>query len=109
MGKSTERTTKASAPQSRHASPFFKSGEGRGAFFQPKLAINTPGDHLEQEADRTADRVMAAPVGHALERTSFFNVAAGVQRQPKDQTSDVLTEGLSITYEQMKDQPGFEE
>jgi len=108
MGKATERATKEPAARS-HASPFLKAGESRAAFFQPKLAINTPGDHLEQEADRTADRVMAAPVGHASERTSFFNVAAGVQRQPKDQTSDVLSEGLSITYEQVKDQPGFEE
>ena len=46
MGKSTERAAKESGA-SRHASPFFKSGESRGAFFQPKLAVNTPGDHLE--------------------------------------------------------------
>src|SRR5262245_310933 len=108
MGKATERATKESAPRG-HASPFFKAGGGRDAFFHPKLAVNTPGDHLEQEADRTADRVMAAPAGRAPESTSFFNAAAGVQRQPKDQTSDVLTEGLSLTYEQAKDQPGFEE
>ncbi len=79
MGKSTERATKESAPH-RHASPFFKSGESRPAFFQAKLAVNTPGDHLEQEADRMADRVMAAPPGHAPEKTSFVNVAAPVQR-----------------------------
>ena len=109
MGKSTERATKESAPRSHHASPFFKSGESRAAFFQPKLRVNTPGDHLEQEADRTADRVMAAPAGHASERTSFVPAAAQVQRDPKDQASDVLSQGATITYEQLKDQPGFEE
>jgi len=79
MGKSSERATRESA-QCSHASPFFKSGESRAVFFQPKLAINTPGDHLEQEADRTADRVMAAPAGRSPERTSSVNVAARVQR-----------------------------
>jgi hypothetical protein len=108
MGKSSERATKESAPRG-HASPFFKSGGSRAAFFQPKLAINTPGDHLEQEADRTAERVLAAPAGHAPETTSSGKAAASVQRQPKDQSSGVVTEGLSLTYEQMKDQPGFEE
>jgi hypothetical protein len=108
MGKSAERATKESAARS-HASPFFKSGESRAAFFQPKLAINTPGDHLEQEADRTADRVMAAPAGHAVEKTSFFQPTPGIQRQEKDKTGEVLSEGASITYEQMKDKPGFEE
>src|SRR5688500_15195931 len=73
MGKSTERATKESAPQTHRTSPFFKSGESRAAFFQPKLA------------------------------------AAQVQRQPKDQTGDVVAEGAAITYEQVKDQPGFEE
>jgi hypothetical protein len=52
MGKSTERVTKESARHGHHASPFFNSGERRAVFFQPKLAVNTPDDHLEQEADR---------------------------------------------------------
>jgi hypothetical protein len=107
MGKSTERATKASATRG-HASPFFKSGESRGAFFQPKLAINTPGDHLEQEADRTADQVMSERTVHGP-ATSSAKVAASVQRQEKSQTSDVVTQGLSLTYETLKDQPGFEE
>jgi hypothetical protein len=62
MGESTERATKDSASQSHHASPFVKSGEGR-AFFQPKLAVNTPGDHLEQEAAHAEP-----PAAHAVQR-----------------------------------------
>lgn len=109
MGKSSERAQKKSAPQS-HTSPFFKSGQSRSAFFQPKLSVNTPGDHLEQEADRMADRVMAASAGPGPEKTPFFNVGPRVQREEKkDQTGDVLSEGASTTYEQLKDQPGFEE
>ena len=108
MGKSTERATKESASRSR-AVPFFKSGESRGAFFQTKLAINTPGDQLEQEADRTADQVMSARASHAPQTTSSVGIAASVQRQEKSQSSDVVTQGLSLTYETLKDQPGFEE
>src|SRR3954465_1762912 len=99
MGRSNERATKTSAPQPHHAPPFFKSGESRAAFFQPKLSVNTPGDHLEQEADRTADRVMAAPAGQAPAGASTVRAAPQVQRQPNDQTGKVLTEGLTLTYE----------
>jgi uncharacterized protein DUF4157 len=109
MAKSTKRTTGAPALQSRRASSFFKSGESRAAFFQPKLTVNAPGDHLEQEADRTADYVMAAPAVQAPESTSLVGVAPQVQRHPNDQTGKVLTEGLTLTYEQAKDQPGLEE
>jgi Domain of unknown function (DUF4157) len=108
MGKSAQRATKKTAPNS-HASPFFKSGESRGTFFQPKLQVGAPGDHFEQEADRAADRAMAAPAGQPPAKTSFFKASPAVQRQPQDQASKVLTEGLSLTYEQAKDQPGFEE
>src|SRR5258708_1533604 len=94
MAKSTKRATRAPALQSRRASPFFKAGESRAAFFQPKLTVNTPGDHLEQEADRTADRVMAAPAGQTPERKSLAGAAPQVQRQPNDQTGKVLSEGL---------------
>ena len=108
MGKSAERATKQSASHTS-ASPFFRSGGTNGAFFQPKLQVGAPGDHLEQEADRTADRAMAAPAGQAPAKTSFFKASPAVQRQPQDQTSKVLTEGLSLTYDQLKDQPGFDE
>jgi hypothetical protein len=109
MGKTTERATKESAAHGHHASPFFKSGDSRAAFFQPKLRVNAPGDHLEQEADRMAERATAATAGHAPERTSAVPAAAQVQRDPKDQTGEVLSGGASIAYEQLKDQPGFEE
>lgn len=108
MGKSTERATKESATQ-RHASPFFKSSQSRAPFFQPKLQVGAPGDHFEQEADSAADRATAAPAGQAPAKQSFFNAGPAVQRDPKDQTSKVLTEGLSLTYDEAKDQPGFDE
>lgn len=108
MGKSAERATKQPA---RHtsASPFFTSGGTNGAFFQAKLQVNAPGDHFEQEANRAADHAMAAPAGEASAKTSFFKASPAVQRQPQDQSSKVLTEGLSLTYDQLKDQPGFDE
>lgn len=34
------------------------NGAGKKNFFQPKLTINQPGDHYEQEADAMADKVM---------------------------------------------------
>jgi hypothetical protein len=60
MGKSTERATKETSRHS-HASPFFKSGESRGAFFQPKLQVGATGDPYEHEADAVADRIMRMP------------------------------------------------
>src|SRR5205823_1189086 len=53
------------AAQSRRPSPFFKSGDGGAAFCQPKLRVNTPGDHFEREADRKADRIVSAGAEHA--------------------------------------------
>lgn len=46
-------------------------GDGAGRDFsqtplQAKLAVNRPGDGFEQEADRVADQVMAAPAHHAV-------------------------------------------
>ncbi|PYR65967.1 MAG: hypothetical protein DMF88_17940, partial [Acidobacteria bacterium] len=52
---------------------------------------------------------MAAPAGHASETTTSASAAASVQREPNDQSSKVVTEGLSLTYDELKDQPGFEE
>src|SRR5258708_6035628 len=104
MGKSAERATKQPARQSP-ASPFFKSADSRSAFFQPKLKVGASGDHFEQEADRTAERAMAAPEGRAPAKTSFFQSSPRVQRQPNDQTGKVVTESLSLTYDQAKDQP----
>ena len=70
MSKSTEGSTKESSRHGQPASPFFKSGASRAAFFQPKLQVNAPGDHLEQQADLMADRVMAAepPAAQAVQR-----------------------------------------
>ena len=35
---------------------------------QAKLAIDTPGDIYEQEADATAEWIMASPVSHSVQR-----------------------------------------
>jgi hypothetical protein len=55
-----------------------------GRVIQTKLAINKPGDEYEQEADRIADQVMAAPIPH-----SVGNTPPHIQRfagQPTGQT-----------------------
>src|SRR5436853_6792488 len=43
---------------------------------QTKLAISTPGDHYEQEADRVADQVMRMPDPRGLSRTTTGALAA---------------------------------
>ncbi|MGN6640220.1 MAG: eCIS core domain-containing protein, partial [Mucilaginibacter sp.] len=54
----------------------------RERFFQPKLAINEPGDVYEQEADAMADKVMHMP---ASSSQSFFKPATtAIQRKCKD-------------------------
>ncbi len=62
MKTSAEKSS--SAAKSTTASPFFAKAGG-GDFFAPaiqtKLKVGQPGDKLEQEADRTADRVMRMP------------------------------------------------
>ena len=60
--------------------PFFSGADG-GDFFprvQAKMTVNEPGDKLEQEADKIADKVlrMATPPGAAG--------AEKLQRQPDD-------------------------
>src|SRR4051812_22450742 len=45
---------------------------------QPKLAINTPGDIYEQEADRVAGQILRMPA------TSMDNVPPAIQRIPRE-------------------------
>ena len=93
-----------------------KSKAKNSTFFpatvQPKLSVNTPGDTHEREADRIADQVISQPKRGAnpLSRPSFFTPAATkVQREEKDDKSgDVLSEGASVAYEQLKLNPGYE-
>jgi hypothetical protein len=101
------------------------SGKGNSSFFKPvvqaKLTVNNPNDVYEQEADRIAEQVVSTPSVKGAD--SFFKPAssviqkapANVQRDENDKApaedtgSKVLTEGASITYSQLKLQPGFEE
>ncbi len=89
---------------------------------QAKLTVNNPNDVYEQEADRIADQVVSKISPSADGGSPFFKPAppviqrkpASVQREendkaPADTGSKVLTEGASITYGQLKLQPGFEE
>lgn len=47
---------------------------------QPKLAVNTPGDSDEQEADRVSEQVMRMPeAGHGHERWQMARVGSGVR------------------------------
>jgi hypothetical protein len=39
---------------------------GVGQLLQAKLAVNTPGDAYEREADRTADQMLATPAHSAV-------------------------------------------
>src|SRR5258708_7248115 len=39
-----------------------------GVAIQAKPAVDTPGDIYEQEADAAAERIMAAPVSHDVQR-----------------------------------------
>lgn len=83
--KSTAEKSTHTSPATEHqkpAQPFFAKA-GRGDFFAPvqhpalrsiqtKLAVNTPGDKYEQEADATAEKVMRMPaVGRQKEETQL--------------------------------------
>ncbi len=57
-----------------------------GAFFQPKLTINAPGDKHEQEADTMAERVVQAPQGQAP--VSAADATASLQRQAEDREEE---------------------
>lgn len=84
---------------------------------QAKLMVNIPGDKYEQEADRIADQVTQISVPKSQphdnlepQKKPFFSPASttSIQREEEDEASNVLTEGASLTYEQLKDQPSFE-
>jgi hypothetical protein len=87
MRSSAEKASTTSATVSQTARQPFVARAGAGGFFprtggaapavQAKMTVNTPGDHFEQEADRTADRVMRMPAPPAS--------AEKVQRQATDQ------------------------
>ena len=75
----------------------------KGAFFQPKLTVNQPGDPFEQEADAMADRVMRMtsremPV-HLVTRSEFMQrKCAGCEEEEKLQKKDsTASQNLSIS------------
>jgi outer membrane protein OmpA-like peptidoglycan-associated protein len=78
---STPRSRRA-RPQQHEAQP-----ELQGAFFQPKLTINQPGDPYEREADAVADRV----VGQQNGTVPNGGGAAAVQRMPISKVQRLAT------------------
>jgi len=54
---------------------------GGAAFFQPKLVINQPGDHYEQEADAMADKVMRMHDGGDVSQNFFKPPLTPIQRK----------------------------
>lgn len=56
-----------------------------------KLAINQPGDHYEQEADRIADQVMATPTHHTVS-----GVPSRIQRFVEQVTGEMDTAPASV-------------
>ncbi len=80
MGAAKTKAEKSGMPSPARAQastqPFVRAAE-REAFFPPvqaKMSVSRPGDRFEQEADRTADKVMRTELGEAR-----------LQRRPDDQ------------------------
>ena len=82
----------------------------RTGVIQAKLKIGRPGDAYEREADRVADQVMRMgdTAVHLKTPLSTSTNSDDIQREENDKTGAVLSEGVTLTYEQMKEQPGFE-
>jgi len=114
-GKSTGRAPVEAMPwRVTEAMPLFRCACGgacprcRGSTLHPKLAINTPGDAFEREADRAADAVMA---GSRVEvarsaSTTIRRCACGGRcstcRQKQKEEEEVRREPAST-----RGQPGF--
>jgi hypothetical protein len=60
---------------------------------QPKLMVNTPGDIYEQEADRIADQVLAAPAHPAVS-----NTPPRIQRFSEQSTGQADTAPTSVAH-----------
>lgn len=91
----------------KKATSFFGKGAGT-PFFQPKLRVNTPGDQYEREADRIAEQVMESRSTPGRDVTPALSSSPlNIQREEKDKTGAVLSEGASITYDTIKEDPAF--
>lgn len=67
---------------SRLALPHRSGLAGRGLPLQPKLAISTPGDIYEQEADRVADQVMRMPEPAVQRKYNTCEEEEKIRRKP---------------------------
>lgn len=64
----------------------------QGVFFQPKLAVNQPGDKYEQEADAMADQVMRMTVQRKCKHCE--EEEKRIQRKGADLATPVVDEGF---------------
>ncbi len=80
---------------------------------QAKLSISSPGDRYEREADKIAEHVVSSASKETTQTQPTPTITpinnAPIQRDENDKSKKVLTEGAGIVYEQLQDQPGFEE
>jgi hypothetical protein len=78
---------------------------------QAKLSISSSGDRYEREADKIAEHVISSASRETTQTTPTITPInnAPIQRDENDKSKKTLTEGAGIVYEQLQDQPGFEE
>ncbi len=111
MDKLAKKSNNISSQSRRTSNSFFKIAGATDSFLQTKLNIGSVNDHFEREADQIADRVMSSSeTKQTAQKSTFFSSAAvnRVQREEKDESSAVISEGASVTYDQLKEQPGVE-
>ena len=87
-------STTTSAAATRTANRPFFSKTGEGGFFTPqrstiapfvqmKMAVNKPGDKLEQEADKMAGKVMRMPSPASTEKKNLGQTDEKLQNKEK--------------------------
>lgn len=89
-------TTPTKSSTTAKPTPFFSKAGGGGGFFAPtiqtKLKVNTPGDKFEQEADKTADKVMRSPLSDTASPLYISRSPNSVQSKAADGVPTVTPE-----------------
>lgn len=101
MKTSAEKSSTTTSATATHAAnrPFFPK-TGAGGFFTPsgstvapfvqmKMAVNTPGDKLEQEADKMAGKVMRMPSPASTEKKNPGQSDEKLQRKEKEKEEKI--------------------
>lgn len=89
--------------------------KGAAPSIQPKLTVGPANDQYEQEADNVADQVVGGKHAYASQPAQVQTIqrqqgsySTEIQREEKDESADVLTEGASIAFDNLKLAPGFD-